>query len=215
MLHQYGLFVSNKRASFPQKLELLDRAGVVSLDILRNLNVERNLVEHEYDVPERKRVREAIDVAKLLLLAMDKLAESIPYEAVVGTRRPAGHSVLRLEPLQGEVQLFKLTNGNGEFKTYHGIRTFTGRIRTLRGDSDERYRVASDPWHTYPLTRANAEAWSPVLRWIIDVQRHTGTHVTSIDPSTARVTVPVTLAWPIDGDRWTDFLDAATKASND
>ena len=57
LLQAYGLLARNRRASFPQKLELIDKAGLFSLAILNTLNLERNAVEHEYRVPTHARCR--------------------------------------------------------------------------------------------------------------------------------------------------------------
>jgi hypothetical protein len=64
LLQAYGLLARNRRASFPQKLELIDKAGLFSLAILNTLNLERNAVEHEYRVPTHARVQEVTDVAR-------------------------------------------------------------------------------------------------------------------------------------------------------
>jgi hypothetical protein len=55
LLQGYGLLARNRRASFPQKLALIDAAGLFSLVILNTLNLERNAVEHEYRVQARAR----------------------------------------------------------------------------------------------------------------------------------------------------------------
>lgn len=98
LLNQYGLFFHFKSANFPMKLQLLDEIGLLPIGIMTNLNVERNLLEHGYATPAKQRVREAIDVAKLLLMATEKLLEATPQEVLGGWKTPSRHVILRLEP---------------------------------------------------------------------------------------------------------------------
>jgi hypothetical protein len=84
LLQAYGLLARNQRSSFPQELELIDEAGLFSLAILNTLNLERNAVEHEYRVPARARVQEVIDVARLWLLATERLREYVACESLAG-----------------------------------------------------------------------------------------------------------------------------------
>ncbi|HKB23466.1 MAG TPA: hypothetical protein VKG64_00320, partial [Methylomirabilota bacterium] len=84
VLNQYGLFAHHKKANFPTRLGLLDDVGLLPRTIIANLNIERNAVEHEYDVPTERRVAEAIDVAKLLLMATERMVEQTPHEVIVG-----------------------------------------------------------------------------------------------------------------------------------
>jgi len=81
LLQGYGLLARNTRLSFPRKLELIDAAGLFSLSILKTLNDERNLVEHDYRLPTHARVQEALDVVRLWLLATRRLSEYIVYES--------------------------------------------------------------------------------------------------------------------------------------
>jgi len=57
LLQAYGLLARNQRLSFPHELELIDQAGLFSLAILNTLNLERNVVEHEYRVPSHAKCR--------------------------------------------------------------------------------------------------------------------------------------------------------------
>jgi len=97
LLQGYGLLARNRRLSFPKKLELIDAAGLFSLSILRTLNNERNLVEHDYRMPSHARAQEALDVVRLWLLAARRLSEFVVYEALAevarracARRRPSG-----------------------------------------------------------------------------------------------------------------------------
>jgi hypothetical protein len=67
LLIRFGLFKKSKNDKwrFPQKMDMLNEIGIVSPEILRKINRHRNLLEHEYSIPNRENVEDAIDVASL------------------------------------------------------------------------------------------------------------------------------------------------------
>jgi len=69
LLFAFGLFTKakNQNLNFPRKIQLLNEIGIVSPRILGKINQLRNLLEHEYSVPERERVDDALDVAILFI----------------------------------------------------------------------------------------------------------------------------------------------------
>jgi hypothetical protein len=107
LLQGYGLLARNRRLSFPKKLELIDAAGLFSLSILRTLNNERNLVEHDYRVPGHARAQEALDVVRLWLLAARRLSEFVVYEALAEWRDGHALGVVQLNPALGLISLLK------------------------------------------------------------------------------------------------------------
>src|SRR4051794_24313852 len=48
LLNQYAAFVHYGDRNFPAKLALLQELGLLPTTLIRNLNAERNVVEHEY-----------------------------------------------------------------------------------------------------------------------------------------------------------------------
>src|SRR5215469_1771455 len=107
LLQGYGLLARNRRLSFPRKLELIDTAGLFSLSILKTLNNERNLVEHDYRVPTHARAKEALDVVRLWLLATRRLSEFVVYESLAGWRDDQTLGVVQLNPALGLLEFFK------------------------------------------------------------------------------------------------------------
>lgn len=59
-----------KAKTFPQRLKFLNDCGMVRYRLLTKLNNIRNLVEHEYYIPERNEVEDFIDVVDLFIDAM-------------------------------------------------------------------------------------------------------------------------------------------------
>jgi hypothetical protein len=108
LLQAYGLLARNQRSSFPQKLELIDEAGLLSLAILSTLNLERGAVEHQYRVPARARVQEVIDVARLWLLATWRLRGYVACGSLAGWRADVAPGVVQLDPARGLLSFFKV-----------------------------------------------------------------------------------------------------------
>jgi len=208
LLHQYGLFTHYKRSNFPTKLRLLDEIGILPITLMRNLNVERNLLEHEYAVPSRKRVEEAVDVAALILLATEKLSERIPNEMVVGWRSPSRHSVMRVDPFRGEITLHTL-RAPGKYRRSKGISYFSGSLRNFLGSQlSEGITIAKTPWKTIKLNRQSQSEWQPILSLFVSNQRKGRLHTTSVNAEAQELTMAVTIPLPnIPGKTWSEFLD--------
>lgn len=64
---------------------MMGAAGLFSLSILNTLNLERNVMEHEYRIPDPARARGMIDVGRLLLLATQRMGEYVAYECLAGS----------------------------------------------------------------------------------------------------------------------------------
>ena len=67
LLFVFGVFEKSKKEnwSFPSKVEFLAAVGIVSPRILKRINQKRNLLEHEYKIPAKEDVEDALDVAVL------------------------------------------------------------------------------------------------------------------------------------------------------
>jgi uncharacterized protein YutE (UPF0331/DUF86 family) len=72
LLFAFGFLNLVKKGDFPDKLELLNEIGIIAPKILRKVNKIRNLLEHQYKVPNKGEVEDAIDVALLFLEATRK-----------------------------------------------------------------------------------------------------------------------------------------------
>src|ERR1700730_5135434 len=118
LLQAYGLLARNRRVTFPQKLELIDEAGLFSLAILNTLNLERNAVEHEYRVPTSTRAQEDTDVARLWLLATRRISEYVAYESLAGWRADQALGVVQLDPARGLLSFFKVAGPSQDYE--HG-----------------------------------------------------------------------------------------------
>ena len=65
LLYAFGFDIS--KLNFPGKLEELNELGVVAPRILRKINKIRNLLEHQYNLPNKDDVEDAIDIAVLFI----------------------------------------------------------------------------------------------------------------------------------------------------
>lgn len=71
----YGLGWSEgkiKKMHFPQKIEVLNKIGIISPRILKKINKQRNLLEHEYKNPKKDEVEDALDIALLFIHYSDR-----------------------------------------------------------------------------------------------------------------------------------------------
>jgi hypothetical protein len=196
LLNQYGLFHHFGKSNFPTKLQLSDDIGILPITIMKNLNVERNLIEHEYDTPPENRVAEAIDVVKLLLLATEKLLERTPHEVVVGWKNPKRHILIQLEPISGELRLFTL-QAKGRYRKSHGISHFPGPLRNFsEGKLLPGIKIPKSPWRIINLNKAQTNEWKPILAELINVQRKRTMFESIMNVETAEVTIPVTIPLP-------------------
>lgn len=67
-----GCFGLLARHSFPQKINILNELGIVTPRIIKKVVKARNFLEHEYINPEREQVEDAVDVATLFVISLDK-----------------------------------------------------------------------------------------------------------------------------------------------
>jgi hypothetical protein len=206
LMNQYGLFKNFQSSNFPSKLQVLDDIGLIPIGIMQNLNLERNILEHEYSVPTKQRVKEAVDVGKLLLMAIEKLVEATPHEAVAGWKQPRRDVLLRVEPQHGRIDLFGIRAGRHRRKI-NGISCISG-IRGFGGELYPWVRVAKKPWRSIPLDRAHRDSWRPVIKELVNMQRRSISPRTFIAPQSASVsmtvTVPVSLPEALS---WNQLLD--------
>ncbi|GIF52359.1 hypothetical protein DFJ67_8121 [Asanoa ferruginea] len=163
VLHNYGLLACNKRLSFAAKLQLLDSCDLISLRILRKLNVERNIMEHEYRLPPSEVVSDAIDVCQLLHLAIDRLCEIVPLDATVGMRDSGIHAVFHLDQTAGRITVTELLSPN-LMKSRDGQSDYVmplvsaGELRASQGT------LAREPLIDLPLKSRTVNEWLPYLR---------------------------------------------------
>jgi hypothetical protein len=167
LLQGYGLLARNKRLSFPQKLELIDAAGLFSLSILNTLNEERNRVEHDYGVPAHPRAREALDVVRLWLLATRRLSEFVVYESLAGWRADQSLGVVQLNPALGVMSFFRVSGPTRSDEIDGMSYTFLLPIRTPGGGLAEGVQIDPEPRWRITLGYRNRADWQPFLRPLV------------------------------------------------
>lgn len=74
LFYGFGLLKKSvqKKWTFPMKMSSLNDLGVISPRILRKINRKRNLLEHEYVLPNKNDVEDALDVAILFIAYTEK-----------------------------------------------------------------------------------------------------------------------------------------------
>jgi len=72
-LMNFERFAKHERWNLPYKMEVVESFGVPARNVLRDIiTSKRNFLEHEYVRPERREVRQIVDIAELFLEATDK-----------------------------------------------------------------------------------------------------------------------------------------------
>jgi len=68
-LEMYGLLKLSmiEKWSFPKKIDIVRKIGVVAPSVLRLINAKRNKMEHYHERPKREEVVEFLDVAELFM----------------------------------------------------------------------------------------------------------------------------------------------------
>lgn len=162
-LSAYGLLTQNMNLTFPAKLELLNAPSLLPISVLRRLNIHRNIVEHEYATPDVQTTTEAIDIARLLLLAIDGLREAVIYEVTATTTfEDCPYAVIRLLPTSGTLNYHELHAPDEFFDMRRGVRFLNHILRNRRG-LVEGITVRSDPTYSVPLINSEIPRWAPVL----------------------------------------------------
>lgn len=173
LLNAYGLIAQNGNVKqFPKKLKMLNDAGVLSLSILRNLNVERNVMEHEYRVPDAKRVEEALDVLDLLIPFSKRKQEDIPYECVAGyLDKSSMHGLLRLDPFEGSISFYQLHPDPKWLHNIAGVEVVGVPIRDHAGHLYPEIRVDRTPIWKHKLCFSALDEWASLLSPLCALQK--------------------------------------------
>lgn len=66
--------------SFPNLIEFCGKCGVVSPKVLSKLNKKRNMMEHEYCVPNKEEVEDFTDIVELFLSATNYIIKHFPTD---------------------------------------------------------------------------------------------------------------------------------------
>jgi len=69
LLEMYGLLKLSikKKWGFPKKIEIIQKIGIVSPNILNLINLRRNKLEHYHEKPRKEEVTEFLDIAELFI----------------------------------------------------------------------------------------------------------------------------------------------------
>jgi hypothetical protein len=169
ILNAYGLLARNRQASFPRKLEMMGAAGLFSLSILNTLNLERNVMEHEYRIPDPARAREMIDVGRLLLLATQRMGEYVAYECLAGWRAGQTLGLVQLDPGLGLLSFFSAA-GPSQVYDHEGTEVrLLNPVRSRNGGLLPGIEIDERPVWTFSLRHQDREKWGPLLAPLVQL----------------------------------------------
>ncbi|MFC7489449.1 MULTISPECIES: hypothetical protein [unclassified Knoellia] len=189
LLQNYGMLAQNTKLRFPEKLGLLDDVGLISFNVFRKLNLERNLAEHEYTVPSRGQVEDFVDVCHLLRLAIERLGESVLFRAAAGLRQSQEHVLLALEPAQGLLNIYELRNPRFDKSRVFGEPVDYVSTRLDQGERYPNATVSAAPVRGLALAHSNRAEWAPLLTTLISSQQSGDRQATVVHDGVATVWV--------------------------
>lgn len=67
-------------------LRFLDELGVIAPNVLNKIRKTRHLLEHEYKVPSKQQVEDAIDVAELFIVASNRTLDFFPNYVLIANK---------------------------------------------------------------------------------------------------------------------------------
>jgi hypothetical protein len=209
LLQNFGLLAHNQRLSFPGKLALMDDVGLISLNVFRKLNVERNMMEHDYRSPDPERVQDFVDVCNLLLLAIERLGQDITYKLFVGVRDSGEHRYLVLEPTIGRLDFFALDSPLVSRTKVSGI-DFEYVSTAARTDEGERVvQSIGELAESIELRSNNKADWIPMLKTLVELSNSQSRgRATTVHDGTAFMTVSTTISMTEDElQSFSDFME--------
>lgn len=80
-----GCFGLLSRRNFPQKMKILNSMGMVTPRIVNKVVKARNYLEHEFKKPERGQVEDAVGIATLFCVSLDKALRNFHFHFYIGT----------------------------------------------------------------------------------------------------------------------------------
>jgi hypothetical protein len=198
ILQNYGLLAHNRRLSFPGKLELMDDVDLIALNVFRKLNVERNAMEHEYRSPDSGRVQDFIDVCNLLLLAIERLGQELPYFSIVGLRDTGEHMYLVLEPMLGRLDFFSLNEPTINSAEVFGDKCDYVSTIFRKGERLPDAQAVGEIERSINLQLKDKDQWTPMLRQLVGLSnKRSAERRTKIHDDFA--TVWTSISFPMEG----------------
>ncbi|MBC8757124.1 hypothetical protein H2O64_20795 [Kordia sp. YSTF-M3] len=70
-LGYYGIS-QKKYWSFPKKIDLINELGIIAPRVLRKINKQRNLLEHQFIKPDEESVEDFLDITLLFIASTDR-----------------------------------------------------------------------------------------------------------------------------------------------
>ena len=88
ILYVFGLFEKSRRKNwnFPTKLELINKLIPSAPKLLNKINRKRNLLEHDYIVPDKNEVEDFIDIVELFQQATNRYYQKIVKRIEICTK---------------------------------------------------------------------------------------------------------------------------------
>jgi uncharacterized protein (UPF0332 family) len=99
LLYAFGYQNKSRKGrwNFNDKLEFLGELDIITPEFLRKINKQRNFLEHEYALPSRENVEDAIDIAILFIDYTQKHLNKILIDCVLNIKNKADSPEIRFD----------------------------------------------------------------------------------------------------------------------
>jgi hypothetical protein len=112
------------RRGIRSKMEFLQQVNVVAPRIVRKVRDARNYLEHEYKLPTREQVQDAVDIASLFVTASNEALDFATYVVLTNSDTPMeriyGYRSAVFSNFDKDEKVFKV-GGYRELETVQGI----------------------------------------------------------------------------------------------
>ncbi len=74
LLLSFGYYKKSQKDqwSFPKKIDLMNKLGLIAPRVLKKINKQRNLLEHQFVKPKRESVEDFLDITMLFIASTDR-----------------------------------------------------------------------------------------------------------------------------------------------
>lgn len=105
LLRRFGLRSLSTNMNFPTKLELLKDLSLAPTRMVRGINQDRNLMEHQYIVPDATGLPSSLETCELFLMATERYFVSLQTIFRIGLERDNEDYCLVLNSTQSRIEL--------------------------------------------------------------------------------------------------------------
>jgi hypothetical protein len=139
LLHDYGYYIKSKKEkwNFPDKINFLKNKKIIAPRILEKINRIRNLLEHEFKVPQQEAVEDALDVATLFIGYAERLS-STPEKIKLTVKEACGPFEIEFDKNECKFIITE-SKTSGKITVVEGDKSFEFLLKIFCDNRDPRF----------------------------------------------------------------------------